>query len=72
AGEISAVLDAALVDRSFVAGDDFTMGDIPIGGVIYRWYEMEIARPERPHLRAWYERLQGRPGFTEHIMIPLQ
>lgn len=72
AGEISAVLDAALADRAFVAGDTFTMGDIPIGGVIYRWYEMDIARPERPHLRAWYERLQERPGYAEHIMIPLQ
>ena len=71
-GEISAVLDAVLANRPFVAGDQFTMGDIPIGGVIYRWYEMDIARPERPHLRAWYERLQERPGFAEHIMIPLQ
>jgi len=72
AGEISAVLDAALADRPFVAGDAFTMGDIPIGGVIYRWYAMDIARPERPHIQAWYERLQERPGFAEHIMIPLQ
>ena len=65
AGEISAVLDAALADRDFVAGDAFTMGDIPIGGVIYRWYEMNIARPERPNLRSWYERLQDRPAFAE-------
>ena len=72
AGEISAVLDAALADRDFVAGDAFTMGDIPIGGVIYRWYEMNIARPERPNLRSWYERLQERPAFAEYIMIPLQ
>lgn len=71
-GEISAVLDAALADRAFVAGDEFTMGDIPIGGVIYRWYTMDIARPDRPNVQAWYERLQERPGFAEHIMIPLQ
>jgi glutathione S-transferase len=72
AGEISAVLDATLADRMFVAGDEFTMGDIPIGGVIYRWYEMDIVRPERPHLHAWYERLRERPGYDEHVMIPLQ
>ncbi|MBT3401916.1 MAG: glutathione S-transferase, partial [Rhodospirillaceae bacterium] len=41
-------------------------------GVIQRGYDMDIARPERPHLRAWYERLQERPGYAEHIMIPLQ
>ncbi len=72
AGEISAVLDAALADRPFVAGDSLTMGDIPIGGVIYRWYALDIDRPERPNIRAWYERLQERPGFAEHIMIPLE
>jgi len=72
AGEISAVLDTALAERPFVTGDDFTMGDIPIGGVIYRWYELDIARPERPNVRAWYERLQERPGYAEHIMIPLE
>ena len=72
AGEISAVLDAALADRPFVAGDTLTMGDIPIGGVIYRWYALDIDRPDRPNIRAWYERLQERPGFAEHIMIPLE
>jgi glutathione S-transferase len=72
AGEASAVLDAALAGRRFVAGDEFTMGDIPIGGVIYRWYAMDIARPDRPNIRAWYERLTERPGFAEHIMIPLE
>jgi len=66
------VLDAALADRPFVAGDSLTMGDIPIGGVIYRWYALDIDRPERPNIRAWYERLQERPGFAEHIMIPLE
>lgn len=72
AGEISAVLDAALADWPFVAGDTLTMGDIPIGGVIYRWYALDIDRPDRPNIRAWYERLQERPGFAEHIMIPLE
>jgi glutathione S-transferase len=72
AGEISAVLDDALAGRRFVAGDAFTMGDISIGGVIHRWYDMDIACPERPHLRAWYERLQERPGYAEHVMIPLE
>jgi glutathione S-transferase len=72
AGEATAVLDAALEGRDFVAGDTLTMGDIPVGGVIYRWYEMDIERPERPNVRAWYERLMERPGYAEHIMIPLE
>ena len=71
AGEISAVLEHFLDGREFVAGDSFTMGDIPIGGVIYRWYAMDIDRPDRPNIRKWYDRLTERPGFAEHIMIPL-
>ena len=71
AGEISSVLDHFLDGRKFVAGDQFTMGDIPIGGVIYRWYAMDIERPDRPNIRKWYDRLTERPGFAEHIMIPL-
>lgn len=72
AGEITTVLDHFLEGRDFVAGEQFTMGDIPIGGVIYRWYAMDIARPERPNLRKWFERLSERPGYAKHIIIPLE
>ncbi len=71
AGEISAVLDHFLDGRDFVAGNDFTMGDIPIGGVIYRWYAMDIDRPDRPNIRKWYDRLSERAGYAEHVQIPL-
>ena len=70
AGKISAVLDHFLEGRDFVAGDAFTMGDIPIGCVIYRWYEMDIARPDRPNLRKWYDRLVERTVYAERMMIP--
>jgi glutathione S-transferase len=23
-----------------------------------------------PHLQAWYERLQARPAYREHVMVP--
>ena len=66
------VLDAHLANRNFVMGDAITMGDIPVGCVTYRWYAMNIDRPELPHLAAWYARLQERPAYREHAMIPLQ
>ncbi|MFT5182816.1 MAG: glutathione S-transferase [Alphaproteobacteria bacterium] len=71
-GEILAMLDDWLATRDFVCGDTFTMGDIPLGVAVYRWYALDIERPERPNVRAWYERLCERPGYREHIMIPLQ
>ena len=66
-----AILDAHLAGRRFVGGDSFTMGDIPVGISVYRWFAFDISRAERPNLARWYERLTTRPGFREHIMLPL-
>ncbi len=66
-----AILDGWLAERPYVAGDALTMGDIPLGATTYRWYSLPIARAEVPHVAAWYERLQARPAFREHVMIPL-
>jgi len=71
-GEGLAILDNWLAGRDFVCGDTFTMGDIPLGFAVYRWYMLDIDRPDRPNVRAWYERLTERPGYQEYIMIPLQ
>ncbi len=70
--EYSEILDNWLAGRDFVCGDQFTMGDIPLGIAVYRWYALDIPREDRPNVRAWYERLCERPGYQEHVMIPLQ
>ena len=72
AAQASTILERYLEGRDFVAGNEITMGDIPIGQAIYRWYAMDIERPDRPNIRAWYERLGERPGYAEYIMIPLE
>jgi len=69
--KLAAVLDARLADRSFLCGEVLTMGDIPLGCFVYRWYAMPIEHPALPHLAAWYERLARRPAFREHVMLPL-
>jgi len=69
---IWARLDAHLATRPYVAGEQFTMGDIPVGAVCYRWMNLPFRRddlPELPHLRAWYERLVLRPAYRRHVMI---
>jgi len=69
--KLAAILDARLKGRQYLCGDTLTMGDIPIGCFIYRWYALPIERGEHPHLRAWYERLAARSAFREHVMLPL-
>jgi glutathione S-transferase len=71
-GEALKILDAWLAGRQFVCGDQFTMGDIPVGFVAYRWFTLDIERIELPNVEAWYKRLCERPGYREHIMIPLE
>ncbi len=65
------MLDERLAGRTWVAGDELTMGDIPVGVAAYRWYAFDIERPDYPHLRAWYERLTGREPYRTHVMLPL-
>ena len=71
AADIWAVLDRHLRSRDFVAGDRLTIGDIAVGNLAYRWFNLELDRPEMPGLEAWYRRLAGRPAFQIEVMRPL-
>lgn len=69
-----AMLDRHLEGRRFIAGDDLTMGDIPLGPQAFRWFELvgEDQRPRMPNLEAWYQRLTERPAFRKNCMNPLE
>jgi len=68
AAEVLAILDKHLSERPFIAGDEFTMGDIPLGCVAYRYFNIEIDRPSLPNIEAWYARLCERPAYQKHVM----
>lgn len=70
--EAMKILDAHLGRTAFVAGDQFSMGDIPVGVMAYRFRQLCPDRPEMPHLERWYAELQKRPAFRDHVeAIPL-
>ena len=66
-----AILNTHLAGRQYVAGDAFTMGDIPVGVSVHRWFRMEMERENLPHLAAYYKRLQARPAYTKYADLPL-
>ena len=68
--ELMQIVDAELATRPYLAGDRFTIGDIPLGSTLYRYFTLEIERPPLPNVEAWYERLRSRPAYCEHVMIP--
>lgn len=70
-GHVFRVLDAALADRDYVAGDTFTMGDIPVAAATWRYVELPIERPELLNLSRWMDRMGARPAFQKHIQHPL-
>lgn len=65
------IVDTHLADREYIAGNSFTMGDIPLGACAYRWYGLDMERPVLSHVEAWYERLCTQEPFREHVMQPL-
>lgn len=64
------ILDRHLADTAFVAGDRLTMGDIPVGAQLYRYFTLDIERPRLPQVEAYYARLQERPAYRDHVMVP--
>jgi glutathione S-transferase len=65
------ILDGRLADRPFLAGNAFTMGDIPAALTLHRWYGLDIDRPQLPNAKRWYDRMRDRPAFQRIITTPL-
>jgi glutathione S-transferase len=63
-----ALLDKHLATQDYVACEQFTMADIPLGCVAYRYFNLQVQRPSLPHLEAWYKRLCTRPAYQDHVM----
>jgi glutathione S-transferase len=64
------LLDDILKEQRFLAGDRLSLADIPAGTSLYRYFELDIDRPDLPNVTAWYQHLQQRPAYREHVMIP--
>ena len=62
------ILNDNLSNKNFVAGDEFTMGDIPLAIHVYRWFRLIQDRPKMEYLEGWYDRLTKRPAFKAHVL----
>ncbi len=66
-----AMMDGQLARTQYLAGDDFTVGDIPLGITAYRWFVMDMEHEDYPHLKRWYDLLTERKAFQDAVMNPL-
>lgn len=65
------ILDRYLADSEWLSGEDFGVGDVPMGVYAHSWFTLDIDRPAVPHVADWYRRLQSRDGYASQVMIPL-
>lgn len=64
------LLDRQLEGRDFLLGDRLTLADIPAATSLYRYFNIDIDRPKVPNVERWYARLQERPAYRQHVMLP--
>lgn len=62
-----AVLEEHLGKQPFVAGDAFTLGDIPVACDVQRWLHFDLKRPPMPNITSWQRRLGVREGFKRYV-----
>jgi glutathione S-transferase len=65
------LIEPELERHPFIAGDAFSLSDIPWGVHAHRWFGIDylgLTRPDLPALRAWYDRLCQRPPYQKHVV----
>ena len=70
-GAYLAMADAHLAKNPYLAGKEFTMGDIPLAVLCHRWFSLPIERPAMPNLERWFKAVGERPGFKQHCAAAL-
>lgn len=66
------ILDAELGRHLFVVGNTFTVADIPIGIMAFRYKALIPESPAYAHVDRWYQAISARSAFAEHVSsIPL-
>ncbi len=63
------IAEQQLGEHDFLARGQLTLADIQFGHVLYRYYDIDIARAPLPRLATYYDRLKSRPAFREHVMV---
>ena len=69
--ECVAILDRALSGRSFIAGEQLTIGDIAVGPAVHRWLNLPLERMARPNVERWYRELMRRPSAQRSLPLPI-
>jgi glutathione S-transferase len=65
------ILDYQLKSSTWVAGDHFTVADVPLALIAFRWFNLPIEREAYQHLSRWFKQIELRPGYIKYASAPL-
>ena len=66
------MVDDALAKSTYLAGDAFSMGDIPAALIAFRFRQLVPERPPLKHMERWFAEIEKRPAFRDHVVaVPL-
>jgi len=66
-----ALLETHLATQPYLAGDAFSMADIPVGCEVHRWFGLPVARPELPNVDRWFRALSERASAKGVLDVSL-
>lgn len=66
-----ALLDGLLAGRQFIAGDRFTMADIPIACEVHRFWSLPREHSAHPRLERWYAAVSTRSATRGVLDVAL-
>jgi glutathione S-transferase len=60
------ILDRQLSVHPWVAGEHFTLADIPLALIVHRWLHLPIDRETFINIEHWFQEVSNRPGFIRY------
>ncbi|OUL90604.1 glutathione S-transferase family protein [Paraburkholderia hospita] len=65
--ELFRLLDRFLERSKYLGGASFSIADIAVGPLAYRWLTLPVERPHYGNVQRWYELLCERKAFRKHV-----
>jgi glutathione S-transferase len=65
------IFDDQLKSAKWVTGDHFTIADLTLALIAFRWFNLPIEHEEYQHLSRWFKQVEQRPGYIKYSSAPL-
>lgn len=66
---LAPLIDARIGSGPYLDGEHLCFADIMVGHTLYRYFTLDFERADTPNLAAYYQRLQERPAYRDHVMV---